>query len=422
MTPTRLQHPEAVVESTTKGWRVDAPLTAAQVRATAPRLDDLPVSWPLACLDADALDHNLATMATACEQAGVLLAPHLKTHMSPPLLQAQLDAGAWGATVATPAQARVALGWGSPGVLLANELVDPADAVDLLRRTAAGSSTLWCYVDSPAGVAVLAEALAAVPAARERFGVLVELGHLQGRTGVRRVDDAVALARAAAEQGLPLRGTSGYEASLTRTTTESDLAAIAGFVTGLRDLAARLVAEDLLPAGVAPVVSVGGSSYLDVVLAVLAQPLEVDGVAHPVQGVVRSGAYLTHDHGMYARTDPWARMTGGPSLRPALDVRAQALSVPEPGLALLGAGKRDVPFDLDLPIPQRVLGPRGERPASGTCFALNDQHLYLRDEAEVAVGELVVLGVSHPCTLFDKWRVLPVLRGDRVVDLVATWF
>jgi D-serine deaminase-like pyridoxal phosphate-dependent protein len=53
---------------------------------------------------------------------------------------------------------------------------------------------------------------------------------------------------------------------------------------------------------------------------------------------------------------------------------------------------------------------------------LNDQHAYLRD-AEVAPGDLVRLGVSHPCTAFDKWRVIPIVDDYyRVVDVIDTYF
>ena len=60
--------------------------------------------------------------------------------------------------------------------------------------------------------------------------------------------------------------------------------------------------------------------------------------------------------------------------------------------------------------------------------ALNDQHGYLRvadDAAALPVGSVVALGLSHPCTTFDKWRVLPVVESaasDVVVDLVRTYF
>jgi D-serine deaminase-like pyridoxal phosphate-dependent protein len=92
------------------------------------RIDDPGRSWPLLTLDRAALEHNVATVAATVAVAGADLAPHVKTHMSRELWARQLDAGAWGATVATPAQLRTALGWGNVRrALVANELVDPRD-------------------------------------------------------------------------------------------------------------------------------------------------------------------------------------------------------------------------------------------------------------------------------------------------------
>lgn len=44
--------------------------------------------------------------------------------------------------------------------------------------------------------------------------------------------------------------------------------------------------------------------------------------------------------------------------------------------------------------------------------------------AFLATGALG-FGLSHPCTAFDKWRVLPVvdsIESGVVVDLIRTWF
>jgi D-serine deaminase-like pyridoxal phosphate-dependent protein len=41
----------------------------------------------------------------------------------------------------------------------------------------------------------------------------------------------------------------------------------------------------------------------------------------------------------------------------------------------------------------------------------------------VAVGSRLEFGISHPCTVFDKWQLIPVLDDDgRVVDLIRTFF
>lgn len=105
-------------------------------------------------------------------------------------------------------------------------------------------------------------------------------------------------------------------------------------------------------------------------------------------------------------------------------------SVPEPGLAILSCGKRDVSYDLSLPVvthyaPQggrsRVLAPMG-----WAISALNDQHAYLKiseGSPHPEVGDRVILGISHPCTTFDKWTWLPLIdEAGNVVSAVTTRF
>jgi D-serine dehydratase len=57
---------------------------------------------------------------------------------------------------------------------------------------------------------------------------------------------------------------------------------------------------------------------------------------------------------------------------------------------------------------------------------MNDQHAYLRlgeDAAGLRVGDRVSLGISHPCTTFDKWRWMAIVDDDwRIVDALVTWF
>ena len=138
---------------------------------------------------------------------------------------------------------------------------------------------------------------------------------------------------------------------------------------------------------------------------------------------MRSGVYIAFDHGMYAGLVP----SPPPVLEPALELWAHVLSRPEPGLALACAGRRDVGFDAGLPMPLRIRGRDGSlRPAVGMrAVRLDDQHCYLQlpEGTELEPGEVVCFGVSHPCTVFDKWRVIPVVDEDhRVVDAIHTFF
>lgn len=175
-------------------------------------------------------------------------------------------------------------------------------------------------------------------------------------------------------------------------------------------------------------VSAGGSAYFDLVAEELAARWDPE---LPVRVVVRSGAYLTHDSELFDGLSPFTRAPHGsresPGLHAALEVWASVLSVPEPGLALLGAGKRDVPYDIHLPCAEAVRTADGTvRPLhSLTESEVNDQHGYLRGpvEEQLSVGDWVRLGISHPCTAFDKWRLIPLVTdGHRVVDCVRTFF
>jgi len=56
---------------------------------------------------------------------------------------------------------------------------------------------------------------------------------------------------------------------------------------------------------------------------------------------------------------------------------------------------------------------------------LDDEHAYLQvpPGKPLRPGDLVCLGISHPCTAFDKWPLIPVVDEDyRIIDVVRTFF
>jgi D-serine deaminase-like pyridoxal phosphate-dependent protein len=371
--------------------------TPAQVCAARPRpLTDGGVG-PLCVLSDSALTHNSTTMAAWCRERRVEVAPHGKTHMAPQLLARQLDAGACGVTVATISQLRVYRAFGVNSVILANELVDDAGLRWLATELDAHPEfELTCWVDSERGVSLMTSALTAAGALRP-VDVCVEVGVPGGRTGCRgqMAVDEVARA-AAASPRLRLVGVAGYEAVPGNDTT----AAVREYLRDLRAAALRLA--PLFETDRA-IVTAGGSAYFHVVADVLAGDWRT---------ILRSGCYLTHDDGLYGRTSPLRE-----SLRSALAVWAQVVSRPEQDLALLTMGRRDVSFDQDMPVPHGL--------PDSTVTKLNDQHAYLSlGAADVAeVGDWIEFGISHPCTTFDKWQLIPVLDDDgRVVELVRTFF
>jgi D-serine deaminase-like pyridoxal phosphate-dependent protein len=383
-----------------------AGLTPAAICAGAPHLFEAGPLGPVCVLRADALAHNLTTMSRWCAARGVELAPHGKTHMSPQLYAKQVGAGAWAVTVATISQARTYRAFGAQRVLLANELVDEAGLRWLASESNADPRfSLLCWVDSTRGVEIMTDTLDHA-GMRRPLDVCVEVGAAGGRTGCRSERQAEAVAQAVlASPRLRLVGVSGYEGALGHDVSEPGRARIRDYLSALRATVLRLGELFESPQ---IVVSAGGSTHFDLVAEMLTG--WPDGLA--VRTVLRSGCYLTHDDGLYLRTSPLR-------FRPALSVWAQVCSVPEPGLAVLTMGRRDVSFDQDLPVPTEF--------ADCEITKLNDQHAYLRlgpsAAGRIGVGSWMQFGISHPCTVLDKWTMIPVLDADgRVVELIRTFF
>ncbi|WP_232664951.1 amino acid deaminase [Pseudonocardia sp. TRM90224] len=386
-------------------------MAATDFVATKPRLSTF--STPLLVLSSPAMDANLDRMAAHCAEHGLALAPHGKTTMAPALWDRMLRAGAWGITIANAAQLRVAVTFGVRRIIHANALVDPVALAWLadVQRADAGLQVLT-WVDSTGTVAAMDAALATA-APSHPIDVLVELGAPNARTGARDVATAQAVAAAVdASPYLRLAGTAGYEGSLAHDATDASLAIVRRYLQDLAELHGSLAVDG------DSIITAGGSSFFDVVTEVLA-PLAAPGT----EVVLRSGAYMIHDDGFYRRISPFSR-DGDAPFRSAMHAWARVISQPEPGLALLDAGKRDVPYDEGLPVPQLIADQLGApaMPLEGEITAVNDQHAYLRyDPATVVrVGQVVRLGLSHPCTAFDKWRWIPVIDEEDVADPVVT--
>ncbi|OLF17934.1 alanine racemase [Actinophytocola xanthii] len=400
-----------------------AGMTIAEVADAGLNLFEDGFTPPVMTIDAAALEHNLATMADWCRARGLAHAPHGKTTMAPQLYARQFDHGAWGQTCANAAQLRVYRAFGVSPVLLANQLVDPAAlrwlAAELDRDP---TFEFACWVDSVRGVELMTAALAD---ARRPVDVLVELGVAGGRTGVRDRTAALEVAAAvAASSALRLVGVSGYEGAVSHETDPAALTAVRDYLVELRALAVELAEGGHFDGLDRVIVTAGGSAYFDLVAEVLGEPWPAGPAVLPV---VRGGAYATHDSGIYAYQSPLGthpRLADAPPLRPALRAWAQVTSCPEPGLALLTAGRRDLPYDNGLPVPEVVRRDGVAVPFTASVSAMNDQHAFVRYEGAegLGVGDWVGLGVSHPCTTFDKWQLIPIVADETVVDLVRTYF
>ena len=403
---------------------VSAPLSPeATVRVSWSLLDE-EISLPAAVLYEARIAHNLAWMRAFMAEYGVKLAPHGKTTMVPKLFARQIESGAWGITLATAHQARVAQRHGIRRVLLANQLVGRENLRIISELLHDPDFELFCLVDSAENVEQLGHFFRE---AGQTIDVLLELGPMGGRTGVRDreqerdVLDALALWSGS----LRLAGVELFEGVLTE---EADIRA---FLQRAVDALKRIAAEGRF-ARTPPILTGAGSAWYDVV----AEEFSPAKIGIDAEVVLRPGCYVTHDVGIYKKAQEQiqqrnpvaARMGAG--LLPALQLWAYVQSIPERERAIVGLGKRDAAFDAGLPTPALHFRPGSpsapeHAPAHWELTKMMDQHGYLQiaEGDDIRVGDMIGFDISHPCLTFDKWRHILVLDAQfRAIDVVQTYF
>lgn len=407
----------ALSEIGTRGWNLlheDVPLPAAILRSSA-------------------LDWNSKIMRKFLDSSSASLCPHGKTTMSPQLFQRQMEDGAWGLTVATPQQLRVARSFGHKRILLANQLIGKAAiryVLDELRDDP--DFDFYCLVDSVDGVELLLDGILKHDV-RRPLQVLLEIGSPGLRCGCRGKEEALRVARAVrdSDSKLVLRGIEGFEGLFPSESQHGQSNPVTAFLDFLVEMA-RLLEKEQLFSGDEILLTAGGSNYFDVVT----KAFSAAALATPPRILLRSGCYLIHDSGSYARFQQARqdRMQEAGNVLPkaeaALEVWTYVQSVPEPTLAILTAGKRDCGHDAGLPVPLRWFRPGlHTQPvalsAEYVVSALSDQHAHMRIPTGhgLKVGDLVGLGISHPCTTFDKWKLLLVVDDDyNITSAVETYF
>lgn len=422
------------VDGLTKGYPAHLPpASLAKLGSLGLNLLRGDTAYPAAVILRSALDHNGKWMRQFLAHTGAKLMPHGKTTMSPQLFALQAESGCWGLTVATIQQAAVAAEAGCRRILMANQMVSRADvlgAVALLKRYP--DLVFWSYVDSAFGVRRLND-LAAMAEFGGKLRVLLEVGLMGGRTGCRTPDEALATIAAIGDCNarLSLEGLACFEGLIRSDDPQEDERRVSVFLDFLIETA---VAADRHNAFGAEEVllTAGGSAYFDMV----ARRFVEVRLSRKTHVVIRSGCYLTHDSKFYDEffdrlqdriPEDWRRMG---RLRPALFVWSMVQSRPEPGLAILTMGKRDASFDIDLPKPVLRCRPGDgaqpqPAPASWSVKGMNDQHAYLviNEDEDLRVGDLVACGISHPCTTFDRWRMIYLADDEwSVIGGITTQF
>ena len=399
-----------VIEFKYKGFPIDSyGKTLEQFLATKPNLFNSNFQFPIMVLKESALNNNIAQMMSFCNSVKAELAPHVKTTMSPQLAKMQIAAGVSALTVANFWQASIFLNFGFKKMIIANEVLDPMAIAAIAKINKLKQAEIIFYVDSIAGL----ETIQKHTPIEDEQNLFIEIGTENGRGGVRDLAQVEQIAQQIrADSRLKLRGVTGFEGAVPDGARgrrgEKKLVKFCQKIVEAAELAYPYKSDQPF------VISAGGSAYFDIVAR------ELNKFDKQRRLLLRSGGYITHDHRYYEEIYPFAATDR--SFQPAIEVWAQVISKPEQDFGVLNLGKRDIGNDLHNPIPIKSYDGQ-VKSFSAVIEKLNDQHGYLRTRADFQLAQLIGLGISHPCTTFDKWRLVPLVNDNYdVVDCLQTFF
>ena len=399
-----------VIEGKFKGFPIDSyGKTLEQFLATKPNLFTANFQFPIMVIKESAVKNNIAQMMSFCNLVDAELAPHVKTTMSPQLAQMQVAAGATALTVANFWQGRIFLKHGFKNLIIANEVLDPTAIKEIAKINKQKQAEIIFYVDSILALEIIQKH---TPVEGEQ-NLFIEIGTENGRGGVRELSLVEQIAqRISADKRLNLIGVTGFEGAVPDAARgrrgEKKISKFCQKIVAAAELAYPYKSDQQF------VISAGGSAYFDIVAR------ELNKFEKPRRLLLRSGGYITHDHRYYEDIYPFA--SSDRSFQPAIEVWAQVISKPEKDFGVLNLGKRDIGNDLHNPIPIKSYDGQ-VKSFSAVIEKLNDQHGYLRGRQEFSLAQLIGLGISHPCTTFDKWGLIPLVNDNYdLIDCLQTFF
>lgn len=286
---------------------------------------------PSLIVDVEALDHNIAAMASFFADRPAKLRPHVEAHRTPAIAHKQIAAGghAGGIAVSTVGQAEVFAQNGFHDIFVANLIVTPQKIMRLCAL--ARQVKIGVAVDSLANAADLS---AAASAGGVHLDVGVYVNTRLNLYGVEPGGPAVELAKAVVDSpGLKFAGLMTHEGRILCEDPEDAAKETRAAVQPVLD-----TREDIERAGIeAPAVRAGGTSNYEVVGG-------IDGI-----GEVLAGSYALLD----ARHAPHK-----PQFKVAGRVMATVTSRPERGYMITDGGQKAIGADTGFPTIDNLQNPR----------------------------------------------------------------
>lgn len=344
---------------------------------------DADVETPAVIVDLTTVERNVAAAQAVCDDHGVRLRPHAKTHKSPFFAGLQLGAGACGLTVAKLDEAEVFADAGMLDLLIAYPIVGESKVrrlVELSQR-----ARLAVTLDSVAVAKGLDAAFAELEAP---IDVFIEVNTGLDRVGLLPGKETIDLVLAVRDfPGLNVRGLLTHWDAGNEKTVEGRRAAAAHEGGALADTARRLA--EIGVGGLE--VSVGSTPSLRHVVTV------------PGVDEARPGTYIFNDVDMV--------MAGAATLDDcALVVWATVVSRPTATRAVVDAGSKTLSSDA----ARNTSGFGRVVDLEATVTRLNEEHgiLEVPADSQLSVGDKVGIIPNHVCQVINLSDAVLLRRPD----------
>lgn len=338
---------------------------------------------PNVVIDLDRVEHNIRKLQTYCNQHGLKLRPHIKTHKLPVLAYKQLEAGAVGITCQKLSEALVMAAAGIKDILLSYNIIGKQKIVPLAQL--ARQTRLSVAIDNAAALHTLAQA---AKLAESNIYVLIEFESGNERVGVQHVQEALELAQnVSTHPFLHFGGLMTYPCSQQAATFIAE--------------AKRLFASAGLNINT---VSAGGTPGMWQV--------------HRVEGIteLRAGTYIYNDRHIVG--------TGTASLDEcALHVHATVISRPTDNRAVIDAGSKTLSSDLIKAEYGQGYGLILEYPEA-IIKRLNEEHGIIdlsNCHTKPQIGEVVRIVPNHVCVVTNLHDEVVVHRKGFIEGVWPVW-
>ncbi len=341
---------------------------------------------PAILIEADSLEKNLRRVQAACDETGVELWPHIKTHKLVPVLRRQLELGAKGATCAKIGEAEALLPSGVRRVFIAHSLADLSKA-PRLKALQEKLDQLILAVTSELQCDVLEQILASVDI---KVDVLMAVDTGLGREGVRTLEKATALAAKIRQSArMNLIGIYTHEGHAYSAANNEEVRALLPVVHQ------KLVAF---------AEAAGGNLPLWPGCSVTAELM----ARQPGVRAVRPGSYVFGDLSL---TEKAGIMDFDDA---ALTVLTTVLDRPEPGLALIDAGSKVFSGDKTA---QGLYG-RAQEQRDITVTRVSEEHGFLSGAGvdDLSLGQRIRVQPAHVCPVVNLTSKVYLVRGDEVLE------